>query len=142
MASRKLTDLSEPVMNGAIAMLAACNRAGYDVLIYCTLRSLQEQDELFSRGRDNAGRVINASRVVTYARGLQSLHNPDLNGKAWAFDAVLMIGGKLLWNDKAALLVMGRCGEAAGLEWAGRWTGKLRESVHFQIKPKSEYLHA
>ena len=35
--------------------------------------------------------------------------------------------------DRALVQRMGEIGEACGLQWAGRWRGALRESVHFQL---------
>ena len=99
------------------------------LLIYCTLRSDAEQAALYAQGRTAPG------VIVTNARAGESLHNPDANGHANAFDAVPMRGGKPLWDDRDALLKIGQLGEAAGLVWAGRWAGKLRERVHFQASP-------
>ena len=109
---------------------------GLDVLIYCTMRTDDEQAALYAQGRTAPG------PVVTNARPGASLHNPQRDGKAWAFDAVPLKHGKAQWADDAALNAMGRAGEAAGLEWAGRWRGKLRERVHFQIKPPADVRRA
>lgn len=132
MASRSVGDLSPTVQAMAVAFLRACHGQGLDVLIYCTLRSNDEQSRLYASGRTMPGPIL------TQARAGQSLHNPDISGKAWAFDAVPTVGGKCLWDDRAALATMGRCGELVGLEWAGRWSGKLRESVHFQKTNKGQ----
>ncbi len=128
MASRSLDDLAPVVKARALAFLSECQRAGLDVLVYCTLRSNEEQAALYRVGRSEPG------HIVTNAKPGGSKHNPDENGQAWAFDAVPMVGGKPAWSDAAMLTRMGRCGEAVGLEWAGEWAGALRESVHFQIK--------
>lgn len=130
MASRSLVDLSPVVRHAALAFLDECKACGLDVLVYCTLRSLDEQAALYAQGRTAPG------AVVTQARPGQSLHNPDAMGHAWAFDAVPLMAGKAAWNDAARLLQMGICGEQCGLEWAGRWRGAIRERVHFQITPK------
>lgn len=130
MASRSVNDLAQPVRIRALAFLEECKGAGLDVLIYCTLRGNEEQAALYAQGRTAPG------RVVTNARPGSSLHNPDGEGMAWAFDAVPTRGGKALWNDNDALQQMGAIGESVGLEWAGRWRGALRERVHFQLKPK------
>lgn len=98
-------------------------------MIYCTLRSNAEQAQLWASGRTTPGRIL------TNARPGQSLHNPQSDGKAWAFDAVPIRQGKPQWNNANAIALMGLCGEAVGLEWAGRWRGKLKERVHFQMKP-------
>ncbi|MDM0119021.1 M15 family metallopeptidase [Variovorax arabinosiphilus] len=135
MASRALSDLAEPVRLAALAFVARCKAAGLDVLIYCTLRSEAEQAALFAQGRTVPG------VIVTNARPGRSLHNPDATGKAWAFDAVPTRSGAPLWADEDALRRMGECGEAVGLEWAGRWRGALRERVHFQIQNSAGGRH-
>jgi len=106
--------------------LDECRACGLDVLIYCTLRTHEEQAALYELGRSRPGRVL------TCAKPGESLHNPDCNGEAWAFDAVPMMAGKPLWDDAGQVEQMGICGESVGLVWAGRWRGKLRERVHFQ----------
>ena len=47
-------------------------------------------------------------------------------------------GGKPVWQDvvkadRTLWQTLGEIGEACGLEWAGRWTGELRELGHFQF---------
>lgn len=128
-ASRSLADLAPPVRAAAVQFVDLCNRAGVDVLIYCTLRSLEEQARLYASGRTVPGAKL------TNARPGESLHNPDGNGQAWAFDAVpLLPDGRAAWGADSLIDKMGECGERAGLEWAGRWVGSLRERVHFQIR--------
>jgi peptidoglycan L-alanyl-D-glutamate endopeptidase CwlK len=121
MASRSVFDLHPVVRMKAEAFLTACDREGIDVLIYCTYRSGAEQDELYAQGRTKPG------KICTNARAGQSYHN-------WhcAFDWVPLVGGKPQWNDKALYLKAGVLAESVGLEWAGRWTGKLRETAHCQ----------
>ena len=127
MASRSIDDLSAQVKARALLFQAECKARGFEVLIYCTLRSNAEQDDLYASGRTKNGPVL------TCARAGQSLHNPDEHGKAWAFDAVPVLAGKPQWDNLDLLNAMGMAGEAVGLFWAGRWSGKLRERVHFQM---------
>jgi peptidoglycan LD-endopeptidase CwlK len=126
-ASRSLDDLAQPVKAAALALLSACESDGIELLVYCTLRSNAEQSALYVIGRGKAG------RIVTNARPGQSMHNPDVDGRSWAFDAVPLIGGKLQWDNPQLMHRVGVLAEGVGLEWAGRWLGSLRESVHFQI---------
>jgi peptidoglycan L-alanyl-D-glutamate endopeptidase CwlK len=101
---------------------------GVEVLIYCTLRSVQEQAQLYAIGRTKPG-----VRVTNAAPGMSG-HNPDKNGKAWAFDAVPLLAGRPQWGDQRALKKMGELGEAAGLLWSGRWVGDLKEVFHFELR--------
>ena len=126
MASRSVDALAPAVKRQAIAFLNECKVCGIDVLIYCTLRTLDEQAVLYASGRDKPGPIL------TCAKPGESLHNPDKNGDAWAFDAIPLLGGKALWDDQQRIALMGMCGESVGLVWAGRWRGYLRERVHFQ----------
>jgi len=49
-----------------------------------------------------------------------------------AVDAIITQDGKALWDEPDAVQEMGEHGEAAGLEWAGRWES-FPERVHFQL---------
>lgn len=123
MASRKLEDLNDPTRRRAEQFLAACKDAGLDILIYCTHRPDEEQDELYKIGRSKPG------RIVTNARAGESWHNHRS-----AFDFVPMLNGKPQWNDSRAYAKAGAIAESVGLEWAGRWTGKLKETAHCQYR--------
>ena len=131
MASRSLDDLAPPVKAAALSFLKASEASGLDVLIYCTSRPLAEQAKLYA-----VGRTLPGSRL-TEAKPGESLHNPDKEGKSWAFDAVPMMAGRCMFHDDALIDLMGAAGESVGLEWAGRWTGRMRERLHFQIKKGS-----
>lgn len=133
MSSRKLTDLSQELQPLAVAFLDACYTEGIDILIYCTYRSNAEQAELYARGRTSGG------SIVTNARAGESRHNDTLNGlpAANAFDCVPLLRGKCVWDAHDPLWrKVGALGESVGLEWAGRWSGKLRETAHFQLRGK------
>jgi len=123
MSSRSLLDLVPPVRDRANKFLAECHAVGIDVLIYCTYRSPEEQNELYKIGRSLPG------KIVTNARGGQSWHNFHA-----AFDFVPMINGKLQWADKKLYAKCGAIAESVGLEWAGRWTGSLKETAHCQYR--------
>lgn len=122
-SSRSLATLDPAVKAKAEAHIAACKEAGIQLLIYCTYRDLECQDTLYAQGRTTPG------KIVTNARGGDSYHN-------WrcAYDCVPVVGGKAAWGDTDLYAKVGQLGEAQGLEWAGRWTGKLRETAHFQYR--------
>jgi len=123
--SRRIEDLVPAVQQQAKALVKAAKDAGIDLLITSTYRSNEEQAALYAQGRTKPG------AIVTNARPGDSYHN-------WrcAFDVVPLRNGKPVWGttgpDGDLWRKIGEMGEAAGLEWAGRWTGKLREMAHFQ----------
>lgn len=120
--SRKIEDLHPKVQVLAKKFIEECDKAGIDVLIYSTYRDAASQDALYAQGRTKPG------KIVTNARAGQSFHN-------WrcAFDFVPVVNGKARWDDKNAYATCGNIAESIGLEWAGRWTGKLRETAHCQF---------
>ena len=124
--SRDLADLLPVVRAKAEAFLAAASAAGIDLIVTCTYRPPEEQAALYAQGRTRPG------ATVTNARAGESLHNYRV-----ALDVVPLRGGKPVWGtagaDGALWRKVGALGEAAGLEWSGRWAGKLRETAHFQF---------
>ncbi len=121
MASRSLDDLLPPVKARAEKFITECAKEGEDVLIYCTYRPNEEQDQLYAKGRTAPG------KIVTNARGGDSLHNHRA-----AFDFVPMVNGKPAWSDESRYKKCGLIAERCGLEWSGRWAGKLKETAHCQ----------
>ena len=123
--SRRIEDLTPAVQQRAKALVNAAKDAGIDLLITSTYRSNEEQAALYAQGRTKPG------AIVTNARPGDSYHN-------WrcAFDVVPLRNGKPVWGttgpDGDLWRKIGEMGEAVELEWAGRWTGKLREMAHFQ----------
>ncbi len=120
--SRKIEDLHPIVQTKVIKFKAACEDAGIDLLITATYRDRECQDELYAQGRTKPG------KIVTNARAGQSWHN-------WrcAFDVVPLRNGKPVWETSDPVWAkVGALGESVGLEWSGRWAGKLREYAHFQ----------
>jgi peptidoglycan LD-endopeptidase CwlK len=125
MASRAIDDLLPTVAGMAHAMLAACDAAGLPVVVACTYRSNIEQNALYAQGRTLPG------RIVTHARGGQSLHNLRR-----ALDVYPLDAGKLAGTDSAAGRALwarlGAIGKGAGFEWGGDWA--MRDYPHFQFK--------
>ncbi len=122
MASRKISDLLPTVATAATAAMAECKAAGMDILITCTWRSGEEQDQLYAQGRTKPG------KKVTNAKAGQSFHQWRV-----ALDIVPMIGGKPEWSGthphwQAAAKIFIK----HGFEWAGAWK-RFRELPHFQM---------
>lgn len=127
MSSRSIEDLDDNTRRMAVVHKQLCAAAGVELLIYCTLRSNMEQDALYAIGRAAPG------KIVTNARAGESAHNPDEDGYAHAYDCCPMIAGKPMWDtNHPSWAVVIKCGEEAGLVASARWTGKLRETAHFQ----------
>lgn len=119
--SRKIEDLRPEVQSLATQLVEICRRNGIRLIITSTLRDYEKQNDLYAQGRVRPG------RIVTNARGGYSQHNFGV-----AFDVCPIVNGKCEWNDKKLWNKIGELGESIGLEQAGRQTGSLRETAHFQ----------
>jgi len=149
MASRDLSDLQSTVVDKARRVIDMCKNEGVDLLVYCTLRSLEEQAKLFRQGR--SWNQIKKKMDRLYKKGFTDLAEliesvgPQHGkrkvtnagpGESWhnfgeAFDAVPMVGGKALWNDVERYKVYGKSVVECGLTWAGNWK-TFREYPHAQ----------
>lgn len=120
--SRKLEDLHPKVKLLCEQFINGCDAAGIDVLITSTYRDMESQTALYAQGRTTKG------NIVTNAKAGQSLHNYRV-----AFDFVPIVGGKCIWNDAGLFAKCGRIAQSLGLEWAGAWSGKFKETAHCQF---------
>jgi peptidoglycan L-alanyl-D-glutamate endopeptidase CwlK len=155
MASRSLEDLQPKFERQVRALQDRAAKTGLDLLIYCTLRSAEEQAKLYRQSRPTRDIRDVAERLrtqferphlgelllsvgpqygphVTNAAPGMSVHQYGL-----AIDAVPMRGGKPVWgtkdeNDMALWQQYGAiAADELGLEWAGRWN-HFREFPHVQ----------
>jgi peptidoglycan L-alanyl-D-glutamate endopeptidase CwlK len=134
MASRSLQDLDERIRPLAYNFTATCKAAGIDLLVTCTLRSLEEQAALYAKGRDVPG------PIVTKAKPGSSAHNYGM-----ALDVVPLVGGKPLWEFDARNVhpiwqQVGDIGMKAGLEWFGAPGSPFLEAAHFQMRNWRSYI--
>ncbi len=141
-------------MTMAIDFSDQCAHQDFDVLIYCTHRSFEEQASLYRNGRsfskivkkrkqlekigcfDLADILMdvgpqNGRSIRTNAGPGQSLHNYGL-----AFDGCPIRDGKPVWGtadkeDRGLWAKYGEIAESVGLEWSGRWK-RFREFPHWQ----------
>lgn len=139
LSSRKIDDLATPAKIRAFKFLADAKSAGIDLLVTCTLRDFEAQNALYAQGRTRKqlaaaclpDLIPAPGPIVTNAQGGDSYHQ-----YACALDVVPLRLGKPVWStagkDGLVWERIGALGEACGLEWAGRWRGRLREMAHFQ----------
>ena len=114
----KINTLHPEIRDNVTNMLQNLRKDEVTVEITLAYRSYEEQDALYAKGRDEKGEVIDASKVVTNAKGGQSYHNFGL-----AFDlTVYDKNGKKDWNKdsdawKKVIAEGKRQGFDAGAEW-------------------------
>ena len=159
MASRKLTDLTPNVQDKAEKIKMFCNVRGLDILIYCTLRTLEEQAKLYRQSRSFA--IIERKIEELNRMGFDFLANilidvgsqsgPHVTnagpGESWhnyamAFDGVPVVGGKALWQyeaNKHLWALYGLAIRESGMFWAGDWEN-FKEFPHAQARPEPNPL--
>lgn len=133
-----------------------CSEGGLSIIVTCTLRSLEEQAQLYAVGR-TVEEILEGSKELQ-ALGLSlpndalmtaspsvgrrktkalpglSFHNPHVyNGRigALAADFVPVRNGKAEWENDEAFAEAGQKAELHGLTWSGRWV-EFKETCHVQ----------
>lgn len=124
MASRDPRDLCPELRRILPEFVARARERGIDVLIYCTYRSQEEQDELWEHGRNGDKRP-----KVTWTR--HSKHNLTKNGvpASEAWDCVPISKGKLKWDDARGYKILGQIAAELGLKWGE----EFGDSPHFEL---------
>lgn len=119
--------------------VAECEARGIKIITTNTWRSLEQQAELYARGRTSPG------KIVTKAKPGQTYHNymlADGTPSSLAFDIVPVVKGDLVWGtrgvDGALWDYVGAIGESVGLEWGGSW--RFKDRPHFQMKDAEHLL--
>jgi LysM repeat protein len=107
-------------------LIELCGYAGIAVLVTQGLRTWEEQDALYAKGRTVP--PIGKKYIVTMAKGGQSYHNFGL-----AFDIVVLDSlGKADWDtNHPGWKKAGDLGKSVGLEWGGDWKS-FKDLPHFQ----------
>ena len=156
MASRNVDKLVPELREKAHALQ---NGLSFELLIYCTGRSCEEQARLYRQSRSLA--VIQEKIAVLEKYGHEELakilrdvgpqSGPHVTkagpGESWhqywqAFDAVPIIGGKPAWDNRKYVKEWTELGKKAtelGLNWGGNWP-KWADYPHFQLPPTSNPL--
>lgn len=111
------------------SFLEQCEAAGIPCDIVGGTRSFEAQQKVYDQGRTEPG------RVVTNALPGDSFHQYGL-----AVDVVPRVYKSLPdWNPEGPLWArIGAIGEAAGLQWGGRWGKPDKPHFQFAAAPISE----
>jgi peptidoglycan L-alanyl-D-glutamate endopeptidase CwlK len=121
-SQKNIDTLLPQVRPYAIALIQKAKLNGINIKIISGLRTYEEQDALFAKGRPDNG------PPVTNAKGGQSNHNFGI-----AFDIGIFEGGKYLGSSPKYKAV-GVLATDLGLEWGGNWKS-IKDEPHFQLRP-------
>ena len=106
------------------AMIDLCAHEGIAVLVTQAVRTWEEQDKLYAKGRTEPP----IGKIITNAKGGYSYHNFGL-----AFDIVILDSiGKADWDTAhPGWARAAEIGKSVGLEWGGDWKS-FKDLPHFQ----------
>jgi peptidoglycan L-alanyl-D-glutamate endopeptidase CwlK len=110
---------------------------GYTMIVTCTHRSVEEQFELYKKGREFRDGVWVLDRnpitgIVTQIDGFkeQSKHN-GLPSKA--LDFALVFQGKVVWNERGEFAEAASFFKRLGVAWGGDWP-RFKDYPHLEIE--------
>ena len=105
----------------------------FGIPLYGGLRTVEDQQELYSKGRTKEG------KIVTYTDGINKKSNHQAKGDGYghAFDIFILVGGKATWEHKYYKEVADHIKKCANeleicIEWGGDWT-RFKDYPHFQL---------
>jgi peptidoglycan L-alanyl-D-glutamate endopeptidase CwlK len=124
---QKIAQLHPMVKEIATIFFDRLSENNLDFLITDSYRSIEEQNQLYSKGRTSNG------KIVTQVKGGYSYHNYGL-----AFDIVPVSDDKLNYNDQNSYKLAAQIAEPLGLEWGGNWK-KFMDTPHFQYSLALNY---
>lgn len=120
---RDITRLHPELQMKIRELMSLCEENNLKIGISECLRTAEEQNELYAKGRTKPG------RIVTNANGSEYL---SMHQWGIAFD-FYRIDGKGAYNEEDDFFIkVGRLGESIGLEWGGSWTSFV-DKPHFQL---------
>jgi hypothetical protein len=121
-SEQRLQRLHPALASAVRATIADLASRGMSVEVVQGLRTFEEQDALFAKGRTEPG------QIVTQARGGESNHNFGL-----AADLCPFSDGKPDWAAPIDVwAAIGKAAAAHGLEWGGGWK-KFVDKPHVQL---------
>lgn len=121
-----------PNLQKKIAQLQdLCKKNGITIGISECLRTTEEQDALYAKGRAVAGAIVTNCKGSTYS----SMHQW---GVAFDFYLIMDVDGDGKTSDDAfnnatkLFNKVGKLGQSIGLEWGGAWKSHV-DKPHFQL---------
>ena len=120
---RDITLLHPRCQSAVYELQKLCEAQGLKIIITETLRTKQEQDALYAKGRTVPGKKVTNAKGSTYS----SMHQWGI-----AFDFARGDSNGAYNDSDGFFTKVGKIGEGIGLEWGGNWTS-IKDKPHFQL---------
>ena len=120
---RNINELHPKLQNLLSSLIEECKKQGLEIKIGECLRTVDEQNALYAKGRTAPGSIVTNAKGSSYS----SMHQWGV-----AFD-FFRNDGKGIYDDSDNFFSkVGAIGISLGLEWGGNWK-KTIDKPHFQL---------
>lgn len=114
-----------------VQVLAAMWALGFQMTVTDALRTKEEQQRLYAKGRNG-----NPGPIVTNADGVtrKSNHQAKDDGYGHAVDCAFLDATlQPSWDEHWPWGTYGLCAQTVGLVWGGAWSGGLGDRPHVEL---------
>jgi len=122
--SRNISQLHPTLQEKISELKKICKKQGLIICISECLRTVEEQNDLYAKGRTDK-----TCGIVTNAKGssYSSMHQWGV-----AFDFYRNDGKGAYYDSDGFFSKVGKIGQSIGLEWGGSWKS-IKDTPHFQL---------
>lgn len=120
---REISKLHPRLQAIIVSLKSECDEKGIKIGISECLRTVEEQNALYAKGRTTAGNIVTNAKGTSYS----SMHQWGV-----AFDFYRNDGKGAYENGDGFFEKVGKIGKAHGLEWGGDWKS-IKDTPHFQL---------
>lgn len=120
---RNIDDLHPRLQSLVAKLKTECEKQGLKIGIGECLRTIEEQNALYAKGRTAPGSIVTNAKGSSYS----SMHQWGV-----AFDFYRNDGKGVYIDNDGFFTKVGKIGAALGLEWGGDWKSVV-DKPHFQL---------
>lgn len=131
MAVEKLVGVHPELATKIMKVLAAMTTLGYPMVVTDGVRTLEQQQALFAKGRSAPGPIVTNSDGVDS----KSNHQVKADGYGHAVDCAFVVGGQVTWDSHLPWTLYGAMVQAVGLYWGGNWKS-IHDMPHAELPPE------
>lgn len=120
---RDITQLHPALQEKLTQLKSECEKQGLKIGISECVRTVEEQNALYAKGRTTSGSKVTNAKGTTYS----SMHQWGV-----AFDFCRNDGKGSYVDSDGFFTKVGKIGQSIGLEWGGAWIS-IKDKPHFQL---------
>ena len=127
--SSKLDGVHPELVERLVRVMTWMNLIGFQMLVTDGVRTLEEQQALYAKGRTEPG------QIVTDCDGIHKIsnHQVKIDGFGHAVDCCFIVGGKASWDDILPWEVYGSVAKYHGLKWGIKLANGTIDRPHVEF---------